>query len=81
MALALKKMLAAKYQKTAPRLSEWLEENIDQALTCFTFLWKLWKRIRMSNVVERFNRELRRRTRAVSIIPNEEATVRLIALF
>jgi len=79
MALTLKKMLVAKYRKTAPRLSEWLEENIDQALTYFTFPRKLWKRIRTSNVVERFNRELRRRTRVVSIFPNEESTIRLVA--
>ena len=72
-------VLVAKYRKTAPRLSEWLEENIDQALTYFTFPRKLWKRIRTSNIVERFNRELRRRTRVVSIFPNEEATVRLVA--
>ena len=79
MALALKKTMVAKYRKTAPRLSEWLEDNIDQALTYFSFPRKLWKRLRTSNVVERFNRELRRRTRVFSIFPNEESAIRLIA--
>ncbi len=79
MALTLKNAMVAKHRRTAPRLSEWLEEHIDEALTYFTFPRKLWKRLRTSNVVERFNRELRRRTRVVSIFPNEESAIRLVA--
>lgn len=78
MAIALKKSIIAKYRKTASRFSEWLEENIDQSLTYFAFPRKLWKRLRTSNVVERFNRELRRRTRVVSIFPSEKSTLRLV---
>lgn len=44
----------------------------------YTFPRKLWKRLRTSNVVERFNRELRRRTRVVSIFPSEKSTLRLV---
>lgn len=78
MAQTLKKSVIAKYRRSAPRLSEWLEENIDQALTYYAFPRKLWKRLRTSNVVERFNRELKRRTRVVSIFPSEKSTLRLV---
>jgi len=37
-----------------------------------------WKRIRTTNMVERVNRELKRRTRVVGVFPNEESLLRLV---
>jgi putative transposase len=37
-----------------------------------------WKRLRTTNMMERVNRELKRRTRVVGVFPNEEALRRLI---
>lgn len=69
MAMFQKQEVLKKYDKAAPKLVEWLDENLDQAMTFFQFPRQLWKRIRSTNIVERFNREIRRRTRVVSIFP------------
>ena len=37
-----------------------------------------WKRISATNLVERLNREIKRRSRVVSIFPNDEAILRLV---
>jgi transposase-like protein len=74
----LKKMIE-KYAQTAPRLASWLEENIPQSLTVFAFPEAHRRLIRTSNGLERLNREIRRRTRVVSIFPNEASCLRLIS--
>ncbi|MDN7025658.1 hypothetical protein FGU65_12300 [Methanoculleus sp. FWC-SCC1] len=37
-----------------------------------------WKRIRTTNMVERVNRELKRRAKVVGVFPNEESLFRLV---
>jgi putative transposase len=74
----LKKMVE-KYAQTAPRLADWLEENIPESLTVFAFPQVHRRLIRTSNGLERLNREIRRRTRVVSIFPNEASCLRLIS--
>ena len=56
----------------------WLEENIEEGLTCFSFPEKHRKKIRTVNVVERLNKEIRRRTRVVMVFPNVASCERLI---
>jgi len=68
-----------KYQKTASKLADWLEQNIPEGLTVFSFATAHWRRIRTSNGLERLNREIKRRTRVVSIFPNEAACLRLVS--
>ena len=74
------RLLAAvvkKYGERAPRLSRWLEENIPQGLTVMSFPVEHQKRLRTTNLSERVNRELKRRTRVVSIFPNAASLERL----
>lgn len=77
-AVAMQKEAAKKYETTAPKLSEWITENLHESFSFFKFPRKIWSKIKTSNVMERFNRELKRRTRVVSIFPNEESAFRLI---
>jgi len=56
----------------------WLENNIEEGLTCFIFPEEHRKKIRTVNGLERQNREIRRRTRVVSLFPNVAACERLI---
>lgn len=71
--------LLNRYEKTAPRLVAWAEENIPEGLTAFQFPAEHQRRIRTSNVLERVNKEIRRRTRVVSIFPNDASCLRLVS--
>jgi len=68
-----------KYEKTATKLANWMEQNIPEGLTVFSFPAHHRQRIRTTNSLERLNREIRRRTRVVSIFPNEKSALRLIS--
>ena len=68
-----------KYAKTAPRLSMWLETAIPEGLTVFAFPSAHRRLVRTTNGVERLNKEIRRRTRVVSIFPNEASCLRLVS--
>ncbi len=68
-----------KYQEKASRLARWMEENLPEGLTVFAFPAEHRRRIRTTNMLERLHREIRRRTRVVSIFPNEASCLRLIS--
>ena len=68
-----------KYAKTAPRLSAWMEENLPDGFTVFSFPLEHQRSIRTSNSLERVNKEIRRRTKVIGIFPNEESCLRLIS--
>ena len=74
----LLKMAITTYEKTAPKLSEWMEENLPAGLTVFKFKASHRRRLRTSNLAERVNKELKRRTRVASIFPNIASCERLI---
>ena len=68
-----------KYEKSASRLATWMEQNVPEGLTCFSFPAAHRRSIRTSNPVERLNREVKRRTRVVGIFPNEASCLRLVS--
>jgi putative transposase len=76
---AMVKQVVVKYSKIAPRFAVWLEENVAQGFTVFQFPRAHWKKLRTSNVVERVNREIKRRTRVAVLFPNEDSCLRLIS--
>lgn len=67
-----------KYQSTAPKLAEWMEENVPESLTVFRLPVSHRKRLRTTNMLERLNRELKRRTRVATLFPNEPSLLRLV---
>jgi putative transposase len=71
--------IVQKYAQTMPTLADWLEQNIPEGLTVFSFPASQRRRLRTSNGLERLSREIKRRTRVVSIFPNEAACLRLIS--
>ena len=73
------KKIVKKYAQVAPALADWLEKNIPEGLTVFSFPASQRRRLRTSNGLERLSREIKRRTRVVSIFPNEAACLRLIS--
>lgn len=71
--------LVRKYKDTHPEFSQKLEEEVEETLSCFHFLPSHRKRIRTTNSLERFNEEMKRRTRVIRIFPNEESCIRLVS--
>jgi transposase-like protein len=67
------------YEKTAPKLAGWLVENVSEGLTVFAYPKKHRRRVRTSNMVERLNQEIRRRTRVVRVFPNVASCLRLVS--
>lgn len=67
-----------KYKTRAPRLSEWMEANIAEGFTIFSFPQEHWKKLRTSNLAERVNKEIKRRTKIVGIFPNCNSCLRLV---
>lgn len=74
---ALLKTMVARYLKTAPELAAWLEENVPESLTVLSLPVEHRVRMRTSNVAERINQELKRRTRVVRVFPNASSLLRL----
>lgn len=75
---ALLKRTIDKYSSSAPKLAKWLESDLAEGFTVFHFPRSHQRRLRTVNAIERVNREIERRTRVVSIFPNESACLRLI---
>ena len=67
-----------KYAKTASSLADWMEENIPEGLTVFSYPEKHRRRLRTTNGLERLNREIRRRTRVAVLFPNSASCLRLV---
>ena len=74
----LLKKTVEKYSKSAPKLADWMERAIPEGLTVFARPESQRKRLRTSNMVERLNEEIRRRTRVATLFPNEASLLRLV---
>jgi transposase-like protein len=61
-----------------PRLTAWVEETIDETLTFFCLPRQHHKHLKSTNMLERLNEEIRRRTFVVRIFPNQKSCLRLV---
>ena len=68
----------AKWSARYPRLTAWAEENIERTLTFFRLPRQHHKHLKSTNMLERLNEEIRRRTYVVRIFPNAESCLRLV---
>ena len=64
---------AARY----PKLCRWVEENIEETLTFYALPLAHHKHLKSTNLLERLNEELKRRTLVVRIFPNTASCLRL----
>ena len=68
----------AELQEKAPAALEVLEEGFEDATAALALPMKYRRRLRTTNMVERFIEEIRRREKVVRIFPNMQAAYRLI---
>lgn len=73
----LERFVAA-YETAAPDLAAWAETALPEGLAVFTVPEPHRKRLRTSNAIERVNKEIKRRTRVVTLFPNEASCLRLV---
>lgn len=80
MALAEERLrvLIQKYAKSAPRLSDWMEQAIPEGLTVFSLPEHKRKRLRTSNMSENLNDQIKRSTTVAGLFPNTSSILRLV---
>ena len=67
-----------KWQAKYPKLCGWVEENIEETLSYYRLPLAHHKHIKSTNMLERLNQEIKRRTPVVRIFPNPESYLRLV---
>jgi len=66
-------------QRTHPKIADMLDTHGEEILAVYQLPETHRKRMRSTNMLERFNQEIKRRTRVVRIFPNEASCIRLVA--
>jgi transposase-like protein len=67
-----------KWEGRYAQLCNWAEANIEETLTFYRLPQQHHKHLKSTNMLERINQELKRRTLVVRIFPNRESCLRLI---
>jgi len=67
-----------KWQGKYPKLCDWAEDNIEETLTYYRLPLAHHKHMKSTNMLERLNQEVKRRTHVVRIFPSAESCLRLV---
>lgn len=68
----------SKWQAKYPKLVDWVEGSIGETLTFYRLPRTHHKHLKSTNMLERLNEEIKRRTRVVRIFPNTASCERLV---
>jgi putative transposase len=68
-----------RWKKELPSAVSSLQRSIDACLSFFNFPQDEWISLRSTNIIERLNKEFKRRTRSMEILAGESACYRLLA--
>ena len=68
----------SKWQSKYPRLCDWVEESIEETFSFYRLPRQHHKHLKSTNMLERLNQELKRRTHIVRIFPNADSCLRLV---
>jgi len=67
-----------KWQRKYPKLCDWVEDSIEETFTFYRLPITHHKHLRSTNMLERVNEEVKRRTWVVRIFPNADSCLRLV---
>ncbi len=67
-----------KWGSKYPKLCGWVEANIEETWTFYRLPLAHHKHLKSTNLLERFNQEIKRRTLVVRIFPDEASCLRLV---
>jgi putative transposase len=68
----------ARWQQKYPKLCAWVEENIEETLTFYRLPLSHRKHMKSTNMLERLNQEIKRRTHVARLFPNEASCLRIV---
>ena len=71
-------VVAALREMKLPEAAKKVEDGLEETLAYTAFPYEHWTRIRTNNVIERLNREIRRRTRVVGAFPDGNSALMLV---
>jgi putative transposase len=72
------KLWLEKWSSKYPKLCAWAEANIEETWTFYRLPLAHHKHLKSTNLLERFNQEIKRRTLVVRIFPDEASCLRLV---
>lgn len=74
----LKESLISDYEEIAPKAMDILDNGFEDAMTAIILPFDYYRMLRTSNMIERLNGELKRRSNVIKIFPNEGSVLRLM---
>lgn len=73
--------LIEKYSRRFPKAIACLENGLEDSLVFYSYPGLDPRKVSSSNMIERLNREIRRRTHVVGVFPSESSYVRLVTAY
>ncbi|HEX7300287.1 MAG TPA: transposase [Solirubrobacteraceae bacterium] len=73
-------MCRPRHSATSRQISQLFEEAEDDVLAFLAFPAEHWPKLRSTNPLERFNREIGRRTDVVGIFPDDASLIPLVSM-
>jgi putative transposase len=70
--------LVEELEESKPQIASWIDEEIESCFSVYHLPEAHRRRMKSTNMLERFTEELTRRSRVIRIFPNEESCIRLM---
>ena len=67
-----------RWQETYPKLTDWVEDTMEETFAFYRLSRQHHKHLKSTDMPERCNQEIKRRTHIVGVLPNTDSCLRLI---